>query len=278
MSSTTTELNQQTPTPMHNESQIKQKSDFPSTFSKLKYAPAFYPISLKLRKQELTQKEFEDEYSGLIPASTYKPSQDKNCPLNTPQKDATLISKIEEEQFPNFYCFNEARRERMGSDTSDFKAKFKTEICHYWEMYGTCRYGTNCAFAHGQVELKQRHMSSNYKTKPCKQFFENGYCSYGTRCQFSHKRDRPSFICYLNLSHFSDLIDTPFIKNKFLKRRRLKTFENLAQSTVVEEMENRLLFYEDIIQAKRNMKNSEEAKTNDEDRKIKRGRFNSVNI
>ena len=74
-------------------------------------------------------------------------------------------------------------------DFNNFKTKWKTEICHYWEMYGECKYGDNCAFAHGDSELKQRKLTFNYKTKPCKQFFELGYCSYGSRCQFSHKKE-----------------------------------------------------------------------------------------
>ena len=56
-------------------------------------------------------------------------------------------------------------------------------------MNGYCKYGDNCAFAHGENELKNRKISFNYKTKPCKQFFEIGFCPYGSRCQFSHKKN-----------------------------------------------------------------------------------------
>lgn len=28
-------------------------------------------------------------------------------------------------------------------DTKDFRIKWKTEICHYWEMHGECKYGDN---------------------------------------------------------------------------------------------------------------------------------------
>ena len=62
---------------------------------------------------------------------------------------------------------------------NNFKIKFKTEICHFYEINKYCKYGENCAFAHGESELKNRKLSFNYKTKPCKQFFELGYCSYG---------------------------------------------------------------------------------------------------
>ena len=32
---------------------------------------------------------------------------------------------------------------RMSEDTNDFKTKWKTEICHYWEVNGFCKYGDN---------------------------------------------------------------------------------------------------------------------------------------
>ena len=35
-------------------------------------------------------------------------------------------------------------------------------------MNGYCKYEDNCAFAHGESELKNRKISVNYKTKPCK--------------------------------------------------------------------------------------------------------------
>ena len=32
---------------------------------------------------------------------------------------------------------------RMSGDTNDFKTKWKTEICHHWEVNGFCKYGDN---------------------------------------------------------------------------------------------------------------------------------------
>ncbi len=61
-------------------------------------------------------------------------------------------------------------------------------------MNGFCKFGKDCAFAHGFDELKERKLSNNYKTKPCNQFFEFGYCPYGNRCQFSHKMDLKKII------------------------------------------------------------------------------------
>ena len=71
---------------------------------------------------------------------------------------------------------------------SDFKIKFKTELCKYYEATGKCKYGENCAFAHGQENLRSKVTNTTaYRTKKCIQFFENGYCPYGSRCQFQHQ-------------------------------------------------------------------------------------------
>ncbi len=121
-------------------------------------------------------------------------------------------------------------------------------------MYGHCKYGDNCAFAHGIDELNQRKMSSNYKTKLCKQFFEIGYCSYGARCQFSHKKNienenegnnEKEEVSYLKI--LSDLITNNKINQEMLKRPRLMTFETITACSLNESEKNRLLLYEDII-------------------------------
>jgi len=70
-----------------------------------------------------------------------------------------------------------------------FKMKFKTEICKFWQLNGTCEYAETCSFAHGNHELKQRtDMPRNYKTKQCKRFHKELYCPYGPRCQFLHDK------------------------------------------------------------------------------------------
>ena len=165
---------------------------------------------------------------------------------------------------------------RYSEDRNDFKKKWKTEICHYWEMNGYCQYGDTCAFAHGNEELNQRKLSNNYKTKPCKQFFELGYCAYGARCQFSHKLfdesknnlNNKKEISYLkvltNFNNSSNQIDF-----EVLKRPRLMTFENITCCSLEESERNRKELYEDILALK--IKENEEGKesifsfdTNDE--------------
>jgi len=148
---------------------------------------------------------------------------------------------------------------KKSEDSYNYKSKWKTEICHYWEIYGVCVYGDTCAFAHGAEELNKRKMSSNYKTKPCRQFFELGYCSYGIRCQFSHKElkecdkkdgERRDEVSYLKiLSEFNDSSNQ--ISHEIVKRPRLKTFEIIASCTLDEKEKNRLKLYEDILAMKK---------------------------
>ena len=136
-------------------------------------------------------------------------------------------------------------------------------------MYGECKYGNNCAFAHGDSELKTRKLSFNYKTKACKQFFELGYCSYGIRCQFSHKKE--DFIreknkingikCDENKISYWKIIkgflsdENINISHELVKRPRLKTFENITSCTLKESENSKLHLYEDIINIKNDINN-----------------------
>ena len=187
---------------------------------------------------------YEDEYQGLIKQPIYADISNGS----------------------NIYYFIE--QERI-DDYNNFKLKWKTEICRYWEMYGECKYGDNCAFAHGDSELKQRKITFNYKTKPCKQFFELGYCSYGSRCQFSHKKEedlknsknnvkeKKEEVSYLKIIE-ELLSEDNQISHELVKRPRLMTFENITHCTLEESENSKLKLYEDII----NLKN-DKSKKND---------------
>jgi hypothetical protein len=65
--------------------------------------------------------------------------------------------------------------------------KFRTELCKNWSMYGKCKYGDECSFAHTKNHMMiKTDVSVLYKTKLCKKYSTNGYCPYGIRCQFIH--------------------------------------------------------------------------------------------
>lgn len=196
--------------------------------------------------KEITEEiEEEDEYSGLAGTTNYK-------------------KKIQKPP--------EWKNHKNSSDNYfyDFKTKWKTEICHYWEMYGKCKFGDSCAFAHGESELKERKLTFNYKTKLCKQFFESGYCSYGSRCQFSHKNEssknnKISDVSYLKiLSEFMNQNEK--ITYELVKRPRLIIFENIFSCSLEEAEKSKMELYKDIQDIKQNLNKNDE---NDNENNIK---------
>jgi hypothetical protein len=73
-------------------------------------------------------------------------------------------------------------------EAKDFKIKYKTELCKYFEINGYCKYGDKCAYAHGKENLRSKVTNTTaYRSKRCSQFYEQGYCPYGNRCQFAHQ-------------------------------------------------------------------------------------------
>jgi len=160
-------------------------------------------------------------------------------------------------------------------DDNHFRNKFKTEICHNWEMEGECKYGDSCAFAHGESELKKKNWGFNYKTKACKQFFEQGYCSYGGRCQFSHKKEDyirekkerqeedDNKVSYLKIIK-EFLSNKNKISYELVKRPRLKTFEKITRSTLEERKNSKLKLYEDIMSIKNCYSNNLEFKLSED--------------
>ena len=196
-----------------------------------KFHPKYYTSKNKFNDNKIKNKYeddySEDEYSGLA---------SKNIPRNENNKPKKFI--------------------RLSEDYNDFRTKWKTEMCHYWEMYGTCKYGNSCAFAHGSDELNKRKMSSNYKTKLCKQFFELGYCAYGVRCQFSHKKIKESPENKENKISYTKILNefnggNNLISHEIIKRPRLMTFEDITKSAQETKEKNRLALYEDILEIKK---------------------------
>lgn len=97
-----------------------------------------------------------------------------------------MKKQLANEQKHNPFAFKNNRRIL----TKDYKIKKKTELCSSYQETGACKYGNNCAFAHGEHELQKKvHVPSMYKTKLCQQFHTTGKCPYGHRCQFIHSEN-----------------------------------------------------------------------------------------
>ena len=211
------------------------------------------------KKYQFDEKEISSPkkiiYKPTIIESPDQEDEYKNLIYQAPVYNSNNLENV------NYY--NEKRNR---DELNNYRIKWKTEMCKYWEMYGKCKYGNNCAFAHGESELNKRKLSFNYKTKPCKQFFELGYCSYGIRCQFSHKNsdfirqkklsdgdiinDNNNKVSYLKIIKEFLADNNKEISHELIIRPRLKTFENITSCTLQESVNSRLKLYEDIINIK----------------------------
>lgn len=125
------------------------------------------------------------------------------------------------------------KKEKKKATREDFVAKFKTEMCKFWEAKGSCPYGKRCAFAHGDTEKRYKGPQKDRKAPiKCFNFHQHGYCSYGRRCQYIHFTTPVVFnktpLCYQEKlndpnyfeEHGSDCICT--------SRRRLDAFKRIT--------------------------------------------------
>ena len=143
-------------------------------------------------------------------------------------------------------------------EAKDFKIKYKTELCKYYEIDGHCKYGDKCAYAHGKENLRSKVTNTTaYRTKKCTQFFEQGYCPYGSRCQFAHQLksniinnpyDRGMTYGKI-LETISKLENVENIK-KLIEKPRLPVFlefsEEKIESRLLEDIKS--LTYNDLFQ------------------------------
>ena len=131
------------------------------------------------------------------------------------------------------------------STAKDFKIKFKTELCKYYEINGYCKYGDSCAYAHGKENLRSKITNTTaYRTKNCVQFFKKGYCPYGNRCQFAHQLS-------------SNIINNPYDKNMTYK----KTLETISKQENIENIKGlvskpRLSIFKEIVSNDKEIKST----------------------
>ena len=125
------------------------------------------------------------------------------------------------------------------TNSNDFKIKYKTELCKYYEINGNCKYGNNCDYAHGIENLRIKVTNTtSYKTKKCIQFFNNGFCPYGSRCQFAHSiksnilnnpyDQNMSYSRIMKIFSIKENIDNT--KN-LIEKKRLNIFEQICPNT-----------------------------------------------
>ncbi|MCQ2816551.1 MAG: zinc finger CCCH domain-containing protein [archaeon] len=175
--------------------------------------------------------------SGNYSTSSENNSTDLNASFNQPLNLA------------NMYNYQNSQ---FKSTANDFKVKYKTELCKFFEMNGFCKFGDKCAYAHGKEELRSKvTKSSAYRSRKCTQFFEKGFCPYGSRCQFAHALStnilnnpyEKNMSYTKTLKTLSKLENVQNIKS-FAEKRRLPIFQQIVPSTEKESNENCFLFEE----------------------------------
>lgn len=170
-------------------------------------------------------------------------------------KDSSNISTSNEDIFEKDYYENNVPQNKYNinnyykGNAIDFKIKYKTELCKFFEINGHCKYGDNCAYAHGIENLRSKVTNSTaYRTRKCNQFFENGYCPYGSRCQFQHQLksniinnpyDRKMTYKKI-LETISKLENVENIK-KLIEKPRLQIFKEIVDNKDIEQSESTLL-------------------------------------
>ena len=198
---------------------------------------------------------FQEEFSkNKFDYSKYN-QRNSNFDSRKASKDSSNLSTSNEDNFERDYYDNNISQNKYGvnnyyrGNASDFKIKYKTELCKFFEINGHCKYGNNCAYAHGIENLRSKVTNSTaYRTKKCNQFFENGYCPYGSRCQFQHQLksniinnpyDRKMTYKKI-LETISKMENVENIK-KLIEKPRLKIFKEIVDNKNIEQSESRLL-------------------------------------
>ena len=169
-------------------------------------------------------------------------------------KDSSNISTSNED-ISEHDLFPSSQKHQINTSTnfkgkaSDFKIKYKTELCKFYEMTGKCKYGENCAYAHGIENLRSKVTNTRaYRTKKCIQFFESGYCPYGSRCQFQHQLKNniinnpyDSGMSYQRILEIISKSENVRNIKKLVKKPRLNIFKEMSGKISDNIDENKLL-------------------------------------
>ena len=167
------------------------------------------------------------------------------------ENDSTSDETSPEKNYNKKNDYNEKRKENkqpFKGEAKDFKIKYKTELCKYYEIDGKCKYGDKCAYAHGKENLRSKVTNTTaYRTKKCIQFFENGYCSYGNRCQFAHQlktniinNPYEEGMSYTKILEIMSKLENVENIKKLVDKPRLSIFKEICKDNEDNKNESRL--------------------------------------
>ena len=204
-------------------------------------------LKLNQAQEEQSKNKFDTNY---LPQNIYIPKYKLISDSRKYSKDSSNLSTSNED-------FSEHDSHFKGK-ASDFKIKYKTELCKFYELTGKCKFGDNCAYAHGKENLRSKVTNTTaYRTKKCIQFFDNGYCPYGSRCQFKHQlKDNivnnpyDKGMSYKKILDIISKIENIINIKKLVEKPRLNVFKEITgdinsnESRLLEDIK-KLIIYED---------------------------------
>ena len=194
-------------------------------------------------QEKYFKNKFDSQYNRFNDYDSRKYSKDSST-LSTSNEDILEKDLYEKTPSPNRHNNNVYK-----GNASDFKIKYKTELCKYYEIEGHCKYGNNCAYAHGIENLRSKVTNSMfYRTRKCIQFFESGYCPYGSRCQFQHQLktnivNNPYDIKMSYTKIMKTISKMENVENikKLMEKPRLQIFKEIVDDSSIEQKESTLL-------------------------------------
>ena len=204
-------------------------------------------------------KESRDSTNDSISYEEYYENDFNSININANNNHSNIKNKFSQQ--------NKKKCKKQGpfkSTATDFKIKYKTELCKYYEINGYCKYGDRCAYAHGKENLRSKVTNSTaYRTRKCSQFFENGYCPYGNRCQFAHqlasniinnpydrkmtyKKTLETISKLENVENIKKLIEKPrlaifkeiYINKNIIKSNLLDDIKKINKEDIIERIDN----------------------------------------
>ena len=179
----------------------------------------------------------KDSANEINTPEEYLETNNNNANNNSKNKNKNKINKPKKQKKRN--------KGKFKSTAADFKVKYKTELCKYYEINGYCKYGDSCAYAHGIENLRSKVTNTTYyRTKKCVQFFENGFCPYGNRCQFAHQLS-------------TNIINNPYDRKMTYKKtlETISKFENIGNIKELIE-KPRLSVFKEIVKNKNGIKST----------------------
>jgi len=224
--------------------------------SKLKYSKKFIKESNPDNiQEELVKNKFDYNYNTKSKKIYSKKYNNNHWASRKYSKDSSNLSTsnedIQESTDSNHITINQnsTNSSNFKGKASDFKIKYKTELCKFYELTGQCKYGDNCAYAHGKENLRAKVTNTTaYRTKKCIQFFENGYCPYGNRCQFQHQLKNnivnnpyDTDMSYKKILEIISKFENVRNVKKLVEKPRLSIFKEITGDIQEDEIKSRLL-------------------------------------